>query len=93
MEKNYGFYMECQAKYGNTQVWEYFTDMFDFFPITALINKSIFCVHGGLSPSLETTQDLQEIDRFQEIPHDGPLTDIMWSDPDSENPGFSISPR
>lgn len=82
--------------------------MFDYLPIAAIVNGSIFCVHGGLlnfqinkmkifwkglSPSLETEEDIAEIDRFQEIPHDGPLTDIMWSDPDSENPGFSISPR
>ena len=39
--------MECQTKYGNTQVWEYFTDMFDYIPIGALISNSIFCVHGG----------------------------------------------
>lgn len=106
--KNYGFYMECQTKYGNTQVWEYFTDMFDYLPIGALINNSIFCVHGGivlkqiilfwlinlgLSPSLETEQDISDLDRFQEIPHDGPFTDLMWSDPDPDNPGFAISPR
>lgn len=39
--------MECQTKYGNTYVWEYFTDMFDYIPIGALINNDIFCVHGG----------------------------------------------
>lgn len=45
--QNYGFYMECQTKYNNTLVWEYFTDMFDYMPIGALINNNIFCVHGG----------------------------------------------
>ena len=33
------------------------------------------------------------MDRFQEIPHDGPLCDLMWSDPEENETGFSISPR
>lgn len=35
--QNYGFYIECQAKYGNTDAWECITDLFDYFPIAALI--------------------------------------------------------
>ena len=42
---------------------------------------------------METENDIAQLDRFQEIPHDGPFTDLMWSDPDGENQGFSISPR
>ena len=35
-------------------VWKYFTDLFDFLPLAALIEHSVFCPHGGLSPSIGT---------------------------------------
>lgn len=49
----YGFYEECQRKYGNTNVWNYITEVFDFLPIGCLVEGSIFCVHGGLSPEIK----------------------------------------
>ena len=56
--QNYGFYMECQNKYGNTAVWEEFTDLFDFFPIAAIISQNTFAVHGGLSPMIESVSQI-----------------------------------
>lgn len=37
----YGFYDECLRKYGSTLVWKWFTDLFDYMPVTALINNQV----------------------------------------------------
>ncbi|KAK4696501.1 hypothetical protein P7C71_g1419, partial [Lecanoromycetidae sp. Uapishka_2] len=69
----YGFYDECLRKYGNANVWKYFTDLFDYLPLTALIDNQIFCLHGGLSPSIDTLDNIRALDRIQEVPHEGPM--------------------
>lgn len=88
----YGFYDECLRKYGNANVWKYFTDLFDYLPLTALIESQVFCLHGGLSPSLDTLDNIRALDRIQEVPHEGPMCDLLWSDPD-DRCGWGISPR
>ena len=55
----YGFYDECLRKYGNASVWNAFTDLFDYLPMTALVAGKIFCLHGGLSPSLDTLDQVR----------------------------------
>ncbi|KAK6823091.1 Serine/threonine-protein phosphatase PP2A catalytic subunit [Aspergillus parasiticus] len=88
----YGFYDECLRKYGNANVWTYFTDLFDYLPITALIENQILCLHGGLSPSISKLDDIRAIDRVQEPPHSGSMCDLLWSDPDDRD-GWGVSPR
>ncbi len=104
----YGFYDECLRKYGNANVWKYFTDLFDYLPLTALVDNQvrnssalfrdilivqrntgwlyisamitgtiglcfflqIFCLHGGLSPSIDTLDHIRALDRIQEVPHE-----------------------
>lgn len=88
----YGFYDECLRKYGNANVWKIFTDLFDYFPLTALVESEIFCLHGGLSPSIDSLDHIRDLDRVQEVPHEGPMCDLLWSDPD-DRCGWGISPR
>lgn len=88
----YGFYDECLRKYGNANVWKFFTDLFDYLPLTALVDGQIFCLHGGLSPSIDTLDHIRALDRIQEVPHEGPMCDLLWSDPDDRG-GWGISPR
>jgi len=89
----YGFYGECMRKYGTSNVWKYFTEMFDYLTISALIDDNIFCVHGGLSPQIVSIDQIRVLDRFQDIPHEGSFTDLMWSDPDPEREGYSPNTR
>lgn len=57
-----------------------------------LIDNRIFCVHGGLSPAFRTIDEIRTIDRKQEVPHEGPMCDLLWSDPE-EIDGWGLSPR
>ncbi|KAM0512015.1 hypothetical protein ACHAPE_009259 [Trichoderma viride] len=53
---------------------------------------AILCVHGGLSPLVDTVDKIRLIDRKQEVPHEGAMCDLLWSDPD-EIDGWGLSPR
>eukprot|EP01029_Cantina_marsupialis_P027095 TRINITY_DN744_c0_g1_i1.p1 TRINITY_DN744_c0_g1~~TRINITY_DN744_c0_g1_i1.p1 ORF type:complete len:519 (-),score=104.47 TRINITY_DN744_c0_g1_i1:99-1655(-) len=93
----YGFRVECQKKLGSTEeglnVWSTFMMTFDCLPIAAVIKDDIFCVHGGLSPSIQFVEQIEMIDRFREIPHEGAFADLLWSDPSTTDPGFETSSR
>jgi serine/threonine-protein phosphatase PP1 catalytic subunit len=76
----YGFYDECKRR-TNTKVWKTFIDAFNTLPIAALVASKIFCVHGGLSPSLHSMDDVRNIMRPTDVPEYGLLNDLVWSDP------------
>ncbi|KAI4149537.1 MAG: hypothetical protein LQ340_004588, partial [Diploschistes diacapsis] len=183
----YGFYDECQRKYGSANVWRYCCEVFDYLPLGALVlgtsthlepassgyteadtqttapqddddveveilnanneittrffrsrrhvmdpsdrmNSSssppvsptqttpskvgpagtgatadstgsrtsgggaVFCVHGGLSPLVESIDKIRLLDRKTEVPHEGAMCDLLWSDPDDID-GWGMSPR
>lgn len=88
----YGFYDECQTKYGNANVWKYCCQVFDFLTLAAIVDGKVLCVHGGLSPEVRTLDQIRVIARAQEIPHEGAFCDLMWSDPE-EVEAWAVSPR
>ncbi|WJX80081.1 protein-serine/threonine phosphatase [Trifolium repens] len=88
----YGFYDECKRRF-NVRLWKIFTDCFNCLPVAALIDDKILCMHGGLSPELENLDQIREVTRPTEIPDNGLLCDLLWSDPDASTEGWADSDR
>jgi len=88
----YGFYDECLRKFGNVNAWRTCAEVFDQMALAALIGSKILSVHGGLSPHLMTIEQIRMLDRAMEVPHEGPMCDLMWSDPEDIE-GWAVSPR
>jgi serine/threonine-protein phosphatase 6 catalytic subunit len=88
----YGFYDECQQKYGSAAVWKACCSVFDFLNLAAIIDGETLCVHGGLSPDIRTLDQIRVLSRAQEIPHEGAFCDLMWSDPEDIDT-WAVSPR
>jgi serine/threonine-protein phosphatase 6 catalytic subunit len=80
--QTYGFYSEIQEKYGNANIWRHCCEVFDYFPVGAVVDGRIFCVHGGISPAALTLDQIRTLQRNQEPATDGPFVDLIWSDPE-----------
>eukprot|EP01013_Petalomonas_cantuscygni_P038969 TRINITY_DN70238_c0_g1_i1.p1 TRINITY_DN70238_c0_g1~~TRINITY_DN70238_c0_g1_i1.p1 ORF type:complete len:309 (+),score=44.37 TRINITY_DN70238_c0_g1_i1:210-1136(+) len=89
----YGFFDECVRKYANLSCWFLCCDAFDLFATAALVDESVLCVHGGLSPDVAYIDQIRLIDRFCEVPTQGPYCDLLWSDPDDDVDPWGTSPR
>ena len=88
----YGFFDECKRRY-NVKLWKVFVDFFNCLPIAASIDDKILMVHGGLSPELKNVEQLHKIMRPTDVPDEGLLCDILWSDPDDNTKGWGENDR
>ena len=60
-----------------------FIECFNCLPIAASIDDKILLMHGGLSPELNSVEQLRKIVRPTDVPEEGLLCDLLWSEPDS----------
>ena len=93
INEKYGFYEEIISKYGNSHLWHKANQFFDILPMAAIIEQDFFCVHGGLSPNIKLIEEIVLSDTNKELPTEGPLADICWSDPDDSIEAWMHSPR
>lgn len=77
-------------------LYDAFIQVFSYLPIGAVINKTTFCIHGGLSPKYDLINVLNEkikrpISSFEESEL---VSDLLWGDPTSDiNLSFYDNPR
>ena len=87
----YGFLSELRARYQTKEdhdlIFEHICKMYSQLPVAALVCQSMLALHGGLSPSLNSIQELRELKRGQQEPT-GLLEDLLWSDPSPGCGGF-----
>ncbi|KAJ3511999.1 hypothetical protein NLJ89_g3782 [Agrocybe chaxingu] len=72
----YGFYDECKRRY-NIKLWKTFTDCFNCLPIAAIIDEKIFTMHGGLSPDLQSMEQIRRVMRPTDVPDTGVFSAVQ----------------
>lgn len=81
LTKHFTFRLECVYKYSEA-LYDVCMEAFDALPLAAVVNDQLFCVHGGISPDLNSPEDVNRLHRFSDPPKSGLYCDLLWSDPD-----------
>jgi serine/threonine-protein phosphatase PP1 catalytic subunit len=88
----YGFYDECKRRY-TVKLWKQFTDTFNCMPVAGLVEERILCMHGGISPELNSLEQIHKILRPTDVPDAGLICDLLWADPDVDTTGWGQNDR
>jgi hypothetical protein len=80
MSEHYGFAKEVRGKY-DQDLLDQFRQFFDTLPIAAVVEKSVFVVHGGIGPRgvNMTVAEINALDRFSEPDYDSVIAEFLWS--------------
>ena len=81
MNKIYGFEGEVKHKFDDN-VMSLFTEVFHWLPLAAVIQDTVFVVHGGLSTAndgMVSLDDINKVQRNREPPESGLMSDLLWS--------------
>ncbi|XP_017077596.1 serine/threonine-protein phosphatase PP-Y [Drosophila eugracilis] len=88
----YGFYDEVKRRH-SVRLWRSFIDCFDWLPVAAVVGERIFCCHGGLSPSLRRLEQIRQLRRPTDVPDEGVLCDLLWTDLNHTTQGWGYNDR
>jgi len=80
MTESFTFREEVIGRY-DEETYQVYMELFDSMPISALVDGKYFGMHGGISPELSKLDQVDKINRFQEVPLDGVFCDLLWADP------------
>lgn len=105
MTDRYGFKFECYKRvqvtindktyFAGKSFYKAITDIFKYFSICAILDDSIFCVHGGISALIKNRQELLNINKVgdQFCFADYVQAEFLWNDPDNSILQYDKSKR
>ncbi|GKV02888.1 hypothetical protein SLEP1_g15269 [Rubroshorea leprosula] len=88
----YGFYDECKRRF-SVRLRMIFADCFNCLPVAAVVDDKLLCMHGGLSPEMQSLDQIRAIERPKDVPHQGLLCYLLWADPDEDIKGWDENDR
>ena len=80
MTENFTFRQEVIDQY-DEQTYEIIMDLFDSMPLACVVDDKYLAMHGGISPDFQLVGEINQFDRFKEVPLDGMMCDLLWADP------------
>uniref|UniRef100_A0A914QN63 Serine/threonine-protein phosphatase n=1 Tax=Panagrolaimus davidi TaxID=227884 RepID=A0A914QN63_9BILA len=96
ISRNYSFYAEVINRLPansklNQKVFDKLSECFAWMPLATRLNNKILCLHGGLSPKIESWDSISEIKRpiFNLVPNTL-ACDLCWSDPDKQSDDYMV---
>ncbi|KAM7535475.1 hypothetical protein Aperf_G00000098451 [Anoplocephala perfoliata] len=87
MCSRYGFKKEVKDKFEDESCFFDFMDAFNCMPIAAVVDETVFCVHGGLcQPALspeftDVGQIFESVERPTTVSGSSLVFGLLWSDP------------
>lgn len=73
LAETFNFYEEIMHKY-DKDIFEAFIQCFQCLPLACILNKKFLIIHGGISPELNSIQQIRNLNRFCEPPKNG----LFW---------------
>jgi len=87
------FKKECDS-FGLSGFYLLVMEFFEYLPFAAILNDSVFCVHGGFSSSVISFEQIKSIGLPIDSNKRDPINDgLLWSDPSSNISDFGPSQR
>ena len=80
-------YFQCSTPF--LEVCEVFCSL----PYAAIVDDRGLCLHGGLSPHLQSLEMINTIPRPLDVGDSGLAFDLLWSDPSHMYEGWTINDR
>jgi diadenosine tetraphosphatase ApaH/serine/threonine PP2A family protein phosphatase len=87
-----GFLTDVKLLYPNDNIFRQFIDVFNYLPLAAILQKNIFCVHGGICPDLKKVDQIKCIRRPLADFNRSVIEGLVWSDPSNYIENYMDSP-